>query len=340
MMTSSLLSGEFVMLPHRFSRKAAFTLIELLVVIAIIAVLIGLLLPAVQKVREAAARTSCQNNLKQLGLAVQNFQSAQNRIPPIWNWTGSNYGNPNWPSPCTTSCMPGVNTQSVDGATSGTLLFHLLPYLEQNTIFTAANGNSMNVRTSVIKTFICSSDSTVGTSGTLNTFGDGSTNYVANVLVFDPVAAQSLVAAMADGTTNTVLFAERYRNCGAPGTANYWQPSWANYWGSNWADSGTFCGFGWGLLQSRANYKTPYDYNSGAPFYWTGPDISYGSTPFQIAPTPANCNGNVTQTAHTGAMQIGLGDGSVRGVSGGVNVQTWINACIPNDGAVLGADWN
>src|SRR5262245_56301180 len=97
--------------------RRGFTLIELLVVIAIIAILIGLLLPAVQKVREAAARTTCSNNVKQLALACHNYENANGVLPPYSIATTSEYGSAH---------------------------FLLLPYIEQENVYRQAKGISYN----------------------------------------------------------------------------------------------------------------------------------------------------------------------------------------------------
>src|SRR5438094_924014 len=153
-------------------RWRGFTLIELLVVIAIIAILIGLLLPAVQKVREAAARMSCTNNLKQLGLAAHNYQSANTTLPrgyygppPINHYIASKS---NWLSDTTPPAgRVGVPVPKWTG-----VLVYLLPYVEQDNVykqFSILNGNDANTWWEVnpdwtmahtkIKTFLCPSDS-------------------------------------------------------------------------------------------------------------------------------------------------------------------------------------
>src|SRR5262245_38287851 len=114
-------------------RRPAFTLIELLVVIAIIAILIGLLVPAVQKVRDAAARATCQNNVKQLALACHSYHDTYKVLPP-------------WAVASTTEY--------------GSAHYLILPFIEQTNLFKQANGISFNIRTTIVMNFVCPKDPT------------------------------------------------------------------------------------------------------------------------------------------------------------------------------------
>jgi prepilin-type N-terminal cleavage/methylation domain-containing protein len=324
----------------RISRRRGFTLIELLVVIAIIAVLIGLLLPAVQKVREAAARMQCTNNYKQLGMATHNYHDTFNVLPPMSSWVHLN---------------PGSNRET-------NIFYSLLPYLEQQNLVTLSKTQKnqgyyfpssgwtdvcVTIGQDIVKTYLCPSDSTNPTHldpGSVANYGPlyATGSYSANVLVFDPNPSRSITSAMTNGTSNTIIFGHRLEFCdfGSPGFGY-------NDWDATPDQTGTYHpqpGFGYATyFTKRGNYinATTNQQGQGLSALKAGsyPEYTHGTLPFQIQPAPGKCDPVVLASPHSGVMIVGLGDGSVRTVSPSISVATWLNACIPDSGQVLGSDW-
>ncbi len=216
-------------------RWRGFTLIELLVVIAIIAILIGLLLPAVQKVREAAARMQCSNNIKQISLALHNVQSVAGKLPPMHTYRSGN-------------AFGGTNG-------GGNLFYWLLPYIEQDNLFKidpnsdSWNGpNSWMIYSQPVKPYLCPSDST-NQPVQMWTNGWAAGNYAANYQVFAPNnntnTNANIASSFPDGTSNTIVFAEKVARCQgrallwAHGDWNYeWLPAFMT-----WYDQGPTTGF-------------------------------------------------------------------------------------------------
>ena len=340
-----------------FPTPAGFTLIELLVVIAIIAILVALLLPAVQQAREAARRSSCKNNLKQLGLALHNYHDTHSCFP-----IGTTY----WAGP-----------QSVrDISSSGRIswMVQILPYVEQSALYDATNfhthpANSGNaaVYGVEIANFRCPSDpgsrantgenayaptsyvASVGGTGTEirggggdeSEFPDPSWNTGNNNSYWRGVAknngmhrgifasnSRTRMRDITDGTTNTVMLSEclvgtpAYQHVPTPTTnchtATVGESSYTQH---------NRRGFSWFFGNHAtwffSTYHTP-NFNRAAPHAGIYDCNWYDAG----GPYPA-------RSKHQGGVQVTLADGSTRFISENIHLQTWRNLGDRNDGQVL-----
>ena len=328
-----------------FRKRRAFTLIELLVVIAIIAILIGLLVPAVQKVRAAAARIQCGNNMRQLGIAAHNAHDQNGKLPPALGF------------------YPGTSLQP--NAAFGVGTFHFLPYIEQDNLYKSSLGpvatfgnvpvyypGNNGVYSRPVKTFVCPADpSTNNGTVTVNGTTWGAGCYAFNALIgskdnainytnpptpnghgYDPAGAPTIPGSIPDGTSNTILMAEKYARC-----TNSRFPEGGGYWAYSALSSPRL------PAPMQPPPKPVYPGFEIAFFaaYPGGASAIGPASIFQVQPAPylGNCDPVRASTAHSSVMMVAMCDASVRALSPGISPNTWWYACTPSGGEVLGNDW-
>ena len=330
-------------------RRTAFTLVELLVVISIIAVLVGLLLPAVNKVREAANRSSCQNNLRQLSMATLNAATQYN-----------------------TELPPALGVYPAKASTSGTkpvgpITVWLLPFIEQESIY---QGTQVSFMTNpalfystfpkapgsptVIKLYQCPSDTTLKLASTQATPGTFA-SYGANAMVFGnintanqgnllppgPVCMLNALTGgtkiptdIPDGTANTILWMDKLSLC----TAGVTTPPGG---GTVWAENGAVNGMSYLPLVPLP----PLGSTSVTIAPISAPLPIYGPSPPNLQPqvagisSPTACYYGFPSSGHSGVFQVGMADGSVKSVDQAINLTTFSIALIPNDRLPLPQDW-
>jgi prepilin-type N-terminal cleavage/methylation domain-containing protein len=262
--------------------QRGFTLIEVLVVIAIIALLIGLLLPAIQHVRESANRAVCTNHLKQVGVAVHNYVSNVGFVPAEGGAPSANGG-------------PGD---------SASIFFNLLPYLEQTSLYNSVDGPGQNA---VVNQFLCPSDQT-NAGGLTESSGATLGSYAYSLYeptvpasgVFPPFTTPStqltIDAAMTDGTSTTIIVGEHVQFCGG-GAGGGGGPGGENPWGTT--QNKRFPG---------STSLTPRAIVAG---------VNAGLCIVPPAPAPGV---SVFSAGHSASLHFLMGDGSARSCSASIDV--------------------
>lgn len=322
-----------------FSRRNAFTLIELLVVIAIIAILIGLLLPAVQKVREAAARMSCTNNIKQMSLALHNHHDAVGTFPQ-------------------SRSVPLAVGQP---AVTYSVHTHILPYMEQDNIhklvdFTVDWGHANNAtpRGAIVKSYYCPSEPNLS----MIPNGWAPSSYRANEgseIKFVPHTSNPTLpdgngpfwinkkfkfGDISDGTSNTAAFSERIFGDFTNATATDLRDGYVTTMTPVTVDEAM------NLCQNLDWQNLAYQgySNNGGP--WLAGAAQSTVIHFSVPPFARQClfPNNFTMVSavssgHGSGVNVGMCDGSVRYVSKSVNLLTWRAVGSRNGGEVVGGDW-
>ncbi|MCS7168302.1 MAG: DUF1559 domain-containing protein [Gemmatales bacterium] len=282
----------------------------------------ALLLPAIQRVREAANRMRCSNNLRQILIATHNLHNDYQVLPPF-----------------SAPCAEWVNVSphcaiTLTGPYQGfnyTPHMFLLPYIEMDNLYKLMSPNLYGggYYGEVIRVYLCPSDPSVANGRCMTTNGGanhwGAASYGANYNVFGwhnntgIPRATSIPANIPDGTSNTMFFTEMYGTCGFGGVLNS-----ASTYGSLWADANSI----WRpVVCTNVSSKNPASGYTNCLL-------------FQVRPHYVNnCDPARAQSPHTGGINAAMGDHSVRFVSASVSATTWANACHPADGNPLGSDW-
>ena len=292
----------------RHPLRAALTYIEVLVLLGIIAILVGLLIPAIQATRQVAIRMQCTNKLKQMALALQNFAADYDGRLPVIDGVARN-------------ASPGNSVHEA-----------LMPYVDGGVSYLSYFQNPQAGQVlPVIKVFLCPADPTIPDITTFNSI----TSYAANAQVFwgNPNVARTI----RDGTSNTISFGEHYAyNCSPRNSTmqvSFVLSQTEFFAFAPAAHRATFADGG--PILNRQNFSDLYPVTSGSP------PISMNnlssSVTFQVM--PQQCFSGIAQTGHASGMQVALFDASVRTIAQGITPTTYWAAITPSGGEIPGSDW-